>query len=419
MPELREAYETYFDEALRRSGEKTGFSGAFARAAENRNLDRYANLYVDLGLLAKNTKSIMPDASNKLLKAIDKAVVYNKRGDYLKSKGMSTYYPYISAERVFSKIGSQKDVDSMINSFNYISKQDSSYSAQKELYENLLDLNVSALEGKNTVLIERQNGHLVTRLTPEQSENISSIKCMLFPLDKNGQYDLGGALLISTDDLKIDWEKGIVTENFHATEPRLDGQKIVMFPSVSGRGHTFYSVPVLVGDTKEQKHLLVRYDTSARKYEIVGFGSSIENGVVRTGGKIWEGTVITPLYVTISADPSNEVIGLTGYSQLNKKNKKYESIPLMSVIDSFPIPNTNEKWFIKWKTGEPFVYTRNSTVTNKPIIKGDYFYFFGFTSPNGDSAGSAPGVIMVRNGKVFTFTTEEFKALAATVQANK
>ena len=421
MPELRTAYENYFDEALKRSNEDTGFSGAFARAAENRNMDKYANLYADLGLLAKNTKSIMPKESNALLKAIDKAVVYNKRGAYLKSKGMSTYYPYISAEKVFSETGSRKDVDLMNAYFKLISKQNSNYSSQVDLYDNLLYLDLSGLENENTIPIERRYGHLVAQLTPEQSENVSSVKCMLFPLNKSGQYDLGGALLFSSDDLKIDWKKGIVTENFRAVEPMLDGRKIVMFPSVSGRGHTFYSVPVLIGDSKVQEHLLVRYDTSAKKYEIVGFGSSIENGVVRTGGSgVKEGLVITPLYVTLSSDSSNEIIGLTGYARYNEETQQNENVPLTSIITGMNIPNTDEKLFLKWKTGEPFVYTRNSAVTNKPIIRGDYFYFFSFSAPNGDSAGSAPGVIMVRNGKVTTLTTEEyFKALAAVAQADK
>ena len=312
MPELREAYEAYFDEALKRSNEETGFSGAFARAAENRNVDKYSNIYTDLGLLAKNTKYIMPDASNRLLKAIDKAVVFNKRGAYLKSKGISTYYPYISTEKVFSEIETEQAANFRDAYFELISKQNSSYSAQVERYDNLLYLDLSDLENENTVPIERQNGHLVARLTPEQSENISSIKCMLFPLNRSGQYDLGGALLVSSDDLKIDWKKGIVTENFRAVEPMLDGCKIVMFPSVSGRGHTFYTVPILyrvsttdnkgaMHEVDVQRKLPVRYDTAGKKYDIVGFGSDIENGMVRSmnpDDQPQYGHVITPMYIT-------------------------------------------------------------------------------------------------------------------------
>ena len=419
MPELREAYEAYFNAALKRSNEETGFSGAFARAAENRNVDKFSNVYTDLGLLAKNTKSIMPKESKRLLKAIDRAVVYNKRGDYLKSKGLSTYYPYVSTAKIFSKIGDQKAAEEREKGFKIFSKQNSSYSAQKEFYGELLDLDLSNLQGENKVLIERQKDHLVAKLTPEQMESVSSINCVLFPLSDNGGYDIGGAVLFSADDLKIDWKKGIVTENFRAMEPILDGQKIVMYPSVSGRGHTFYTVPVLVGDDKTQEHLLVRYDTATKKYEIVGFGSMIENGMVRdNGGKPAAGIVFTPLHVTISSDPSNEVIGLTGYKQFNKETQKWEFIPLMSVIDSMTIPNTNEKLFIKWKTGEPFVYTRDSAITSQPIKKGVYSYSFMFAAPNGDIDGSYPGVIAVKNGQILRFTTEEFAKLLAE-SANK
>ena len=49
-------------------------------AAENRNVDKYSNVYTDLGLLAKNTKDIMPVASDRLLNAIGNAVVYNNVG---------------------------------------------------------------------------------------------------------------------------------------------------------------------------------------------------------------------------------------------------------------------------------------------------------------------------------------------------
>ena len=425
MPELREAYEAYFDEALTCANEETGFSAAFARAAENRNVDKYSNIYTDLGLLAKNTKSIMPDASNKLLKAIDNAVVYNKRGNYLKSKGISTYYPYISTEKIFSKTETEQAVNSRDAYFKYILNQKSSYSAQKELYSELLGLDVSALEGKNTVLVDRKkDGHLFAQLTPEQLESVSSIQCVMFPLNESNTLELGGAVLASADDLKIDWKKGIVTEDFRAVEPVFNGNKIVMFPSVSGRGHTFYSVPILYrvsgsddkGATQEVdvlRELIVRYDTASKKYEIVGFGSDIENGIVRRSqGSPQPGHVITPLYITLSDDATNEPLGLT--TSVDPRTGK--NIVLQSVIESINIPNTEGKLFIKWKAGTPFVFTRNSAITDRPIRKGNYFYQFAFNAPNGESAYSAPGVILVKNGKIFRFTTEEFaKAVAETV----
>lgn len=281
----------------------------------------------------------------------------------------------------------------------------------------MLGLDVSGLEGEDTVLVDRKkDGHLFAQLTPEQLESVSSIQCVMFPLNASNTLELGGAMLASADDLKIDWKKGAVTEDFRAVEPVFDGNKIVMFPAVSGRGHTFYTVPILYDDT--QYELLVRYDTATKKYEIVGFGSIIENGMLRvTDGAPNPGHVITPLYIMLSDDATNEQIGLTQY--INTKTR--ERIPLQSVITSINVPNTNEKLFLKWKTGTPFVFTRDSAITDRPIRKGNYWYFFAFNAPNGASAYSYPGVISVENGNVFRFTTEEFaKALAETAaKANK
>ena len=399
MPELREAYEAYFDEAVTRANEETGFSGAFARAAENRNVDKYSNWYTDLGLLAKNTKSIMLDASNKLLKAIDNAVVYNKRGAYLKSKGISTYYPYISLENPAA---------SGANYIGIIDKQNSSYSAQKALYKELLDLDVSQLNG--TVPVERKNDHLVATLTPEQLENISSIRCMLFPLDKSddsrfGSVAFGGAVLVSSDDMKIDWKKGIVTENFRAVEPVIDGHKIAMMPLVSGRGHTFYKVPILYNDA--QRNLLIRYDTSSKKYSIVGFGDTVENGMVRSLYKDEyqpkPGGIITPINIIIedNADTKNVL--------MFKNPKTNQNEPSMVKVTD---PQTRQTWYIKLKSGAPFVFTRDSTVTGRQIINGNYMYFFGFTAPNGETAVSQPGFISVEYGKVSKFDLEDYKVIA-------
>lgn len=415
MPELREAYEAYFDEALTRANEETGFSAAFARAAESRKADRYSNIYTDLGLLAKNTKSIMPDASDKLLKAIDKAVVYNKRGAYLKSKGISTYYPYTSLEKIFSEagVGVQLSDAERDNNFELIGKQESSYAAQKNLYSELLNLDVLNLEDEDAVPVERKDGHFVARLTPEQLGSISSVQCVLWPINQDGNSKFGGAILFSADDLKVNWKKGIVTENFRAVEPFFDGHRIVTYPSVSGRGYTFYNVPVLVEGI--QRDLFVRYDTSGKKYEIMGFGNMVENGMVRAGEEVKPGLVITPLYMTISDDPTNEQLGLTQYTNNG------QPVPLMSVIGGMSDPRTRQTMYLKWEAGEPFVYTRDSAITNKPIRKGTYVYAFKFTAPDGESAiSNPPGIIGVKDGKILRLTYDEFiERLNAAAEADR
>ena len=390
MPELREAYEAYFDEAARRANDETGFSGAFARAATAGNVDRYSNWYGDLGLIAKNTKSIMPEASKKLLDAIDKAVVYNKRGEYLKSKGISTYYPYISSEKPAMSVESSE--------FKTIDAQSSSYAAQKNLYRNLLGLNVSQLNV--AVPVERDsNGHLVARLTPEQLENVSMIRCLLLPVEKTdnggiGSFRLGESILNSADDLKIDLKTGTITENFRAVEQVFDGHKIAMFATVSGRGHNFYEVPIILGSGVEKKPctLKVRYDISAKKYTIFGFGSEVENGMVRdinAFNQLRPGDLITPvLFTTVSDDEINGADDPT-------------------ILNRYTDPKTGKNVYLKVTAGTTFVFTRDSAITDRKITRGNYVYVFSFMSPNGNAAMSRPGLIQVKHGEITRFTEED------------
>ena len=391
MPELREAYEEYFAEALKRANEEAGFSGAFARAASARNVDKYSNLYTDLGLLAKNTKQIMPKESKKLLKAIDKAVVYNKHGSYLKSRGISTYYPYVSSE---SPVIREDD-------FNNFLRQKSTSNDQKNLYRRLLGLNVADLQGAPVKL--NSEDHFVVKLTPEQMENVSMIQCLLVPVVENGDPDFGledegGVLSLSADDLKIDWKKGTVTENFRGVQPVFDGHKIAMFASVKSRGHNFYEVPILlnVPDINDLKNihkyaytLQVRYDLSKKKYEIIGIGSMVENGMVRSVNyKLKPGDVITPIFMGIVPESSADVVG-TAY--------KYTD------------PKTGRTIFIGPKFGKSFVYTRDSAITDKKILRGNYGYAFHFIAPNGTAVVSQPAAITIEYGEIDRWDSEDLQ----------
>ncbi len=293
----------------------------------------------------------MPKESKDLLNAIDKAVVYKKRGAYLKSKGISTYYPYISIERP-----AEESINLTKAAFEMeVLRYDLNYDAQKQLYQKLLDLK-NLPESNDLPLDKNSSGHFVVKLTPEQLENISFARCMLLPVKQGNDsstygLDLGGAILTSADDLKVNWKKGIVTENFRAMEPVFDGHKIVTLPSVSSCGHTFYKVPIIY-DEIFRRDLLVRYDTSTKKYEIIGIGNDIENGMVRGPGyKLTPGDVITSIFKAIIPAGSSNTIAPTEYVDPETGKKK-------SAVITFTNPKTHQSITIGETYGEPFVYTR-------------------------------------------------------------
>lgn len=79
--------------------------------------------------------------------------------------------------------------------------------------------------------------HLIANPTTEQLENISYIRYVLLPVKINDNspigLDLGGTVVTSSDNLNIDWKKGIVTEKFSPTEPLFDDHKIILQPLLS------------------------------------------------------------------------------------------------------------------------------------------------------------------------------------------
>lgn len=380
MPDLRKAYEKYFSEAK-------NLGGAFARAASSRTTERYSDWYMDLGTLAENTKEILPEASENLLNAIHDAVSYNRPGAYLSAHGISTYYPYVTMNKVFS----QEEFDSFLS-------QKSTPSSQKKLYKKLLKLDVSNLEGVR--VREDVNGNIFAKLTPEQLENVSTVSCCIMPYVKYDDESVELGLFTSDTDLKIDWATGTFTENFQGNYPTIDGHKIFMALTVEGPLRDFYKVPIhlsyereLEGQQDEQGNpikikyeddvtLQVAYNFETQIYEISGVGADVENGMLRTKKiELMPGDVITPKFFSI--------VSKNGVDANNGNVKEY--------VD----PQTGKSMMYTETFGEPFTYTENSTIEFQPFDAGSYFYFFHFFAPNGNATFSWPVIIAVdENGGI-------------------
>ena len=269
-------------------------------------------------------------------KAINKAVVYHKRGAYLNATGISTAYPYISENRETI-------------SENYLKgflTQNSMPNAQKVFYIKLMALKTSNLQGIE--LSYDKNWHVVAEIEPEQLENVLNVRIMMVqPND-----DTSGEIWVS-DDINIDRKKGIVTENIHPVYYTIDGNRIMMELTYEGRGYKFYEVPIIlkrrgIGEPGVC-FLQVRYDISKKEYSILGINNQIDNGMVmQTGYTLSNGDIITPLFLTAGTPD-------------DRKNSQAENLFDYSYIEKYQEKDS--------KTGKPVDKERVVNVTLKGNIK--------------------------------------------------
>ena len=394
MPQLREAHKEFFSKALELSNESTGFKGAFARAAEARTSERYSDIYTDLWNLAKNIKDLMPKESKNLRKAIKSAVVYNRHGKYFKDKGISTYYPYLSTTDTTTADPVAYQQYYLKQFFN----QKSALAEQKNLYRDLLNLDISNLQDME--LDYDSHKHIVARLAPEELENISSVRCIVLPVIEGGDYNLGltdtGTVVLHSDDVNIDRKKGTVTENFRAVEPLFDGHKIWLSPSTKGHNYNFYEVPIMLNSRRFNNPnvmciLKVRYDIPKKEYnilDIIAYVSGTDkegNPVIQPAGfPLQSGDIITPIFLAgapaDSLDSNNAV-----------------AIPT----------KRGETAYLKFTASESFIYMQDSKIIDKKINNGKYACAFQFIAPNGKATASEEFFIDVKYNEVTRYLKDD------------
>ena len=364
LPNLRTAYENFGIEALRLSAQNPRhfFSqlGRHAKRAENYGGNTREKGYydmVDIGDLANNAKDLMPQTAATLISAVDDMVIHKVNGPYRdKGRGISGFYPYDGEDQslaIFSRINAAPDSQKYL--YNYLLRGFIPDEAQgilastglqelpQPLGEQLFD--ISILEDLK-IKIDNKNNAFV-QLTPEQLENISHINCNLAYLDVENDVIL---YLGSDANVKIDWKKGTVTDNFDATWPMLDGHPVYIEVAAVQDGYSLYSIPIKLNGVRVNLEAAYQYDNG--KYKILG-----ARGVNDSAGmsdknliKLKEGDQITTLHygMTISGEDSD-------FTEAE--------------VDTF----TLKKGF---------------NLADEEIGAGEYLYCFEFVMPNNESATS-------------------------------
>ena len=399
-PALLSAYGAYGVEALQAAEEdpRLLFS-ALARGADasenyggNTREQGYYDM-VDLGELAKNTKSVMPTTSAPLLSALDDCVIYRVNGSYRPNGlGLSCYHAYDADAEVWRAYAKLNVAPAPIKCLYYYLIFGSMPDAARQylsgppayapeapgtppvLSQAFIQnaavppvgshpiYNVAALEDM-PVDIDNEGAAFVT-LPASATEMLSSVHCQLIYMDEQQDILLN---LGSDANIVADWATGQFKDNFFGAWPMLDGHPVYIEITYEGDGFNLYSIPIKLNGVP--CNLQVVYDYKTETYRILGARKDEAEGIaglVASRGliKLKAGDQITTLHY-----------GMT----LSGPDAEYTEVE-----------------------ADTFTVGANPEVKDEEVGDGTYGYFFEFIDPLNNSALSGMVTYTIQNGRITT-----------------
>ena len=277
---LLSAYEALGQEALLNAVDNPGFFPAFGRMADraenyggNSEDSGYTNM-VDLGDLARNCADLLPRSAQSVQDALADCVVYKINGPYrTDAMGLSCYYSYngdrkdytgyagISASEAFTWLyGYELDGDLGERGMAYLN----GIGYQDETVPEVLTLETEGESEDYPVYVDSE-GTAVLDVGPDVANMLKGVYFRLAYVDEEND----AALLLGRDNnLYMDWENGVFSDNFHAAWGAIDGNLVYMEVVYEGDGYDAYSVPILLNGA--EYHLRVVYDYADACYYILG-----------------------------------------------------------------------------------------------------------------------------------------------------
>ena len=400
-PNLQSAYGAYGIEALRSAAQNPQrFFSQLSRDAEssenyggNTRSQGYMNM-VDLGDLAKNTSSTMPQTSASLKAAVNDAVLYKANGAYrTEGTGLSGCYSYDGDPSSWQSYASL-DVSSMpINClFYYLFYGEMPNEAQQYLSGDLSYTPPAASSGsqapqpqitvpstggaqtmqnnifnvaqlENTPVDIDNEGSAFVRLSPSAMDILTSVHCQFFYMSEADDIIV---YLGSDANINADWDSGIFKDNFFGQWPMLDGHPVYVEITYEGDDYNVYSVPVKLNGV--ECNLVITYSFKDEKYHILGARRGIDPqyGVPdRNLIKLKAGDTITTIHfgMTMTGDDMD-------YTQVD--------------VDTFTL-GANPKF------------------DDEDVGEGTYGYYFEFVDPLNNSAWSEMVTYTIApNGEITT-----------------
>lgn len=318
---LVEAYNMLGEEALMVTLENPYFYSKYTRSARisenyggNTRNEGYTNM-VDLRDFASNSAELLPEYSQYVIDALDACVVYNVKGSYRScAGGLSCYFPYDGDEETMYDFAYATASDAYYYLYEYgitgsFSDDASEYISEIEfaatgttlptaqIQEVLPPPTVGTLNLEDHPVTIDEDGYAVLTLGPRAIEGLSAVYFQLAYVDEEEDIIL---LLGRDNDLDVDWENGVIRDNFRGVWGALDEALVYMEIVYEGFDYNLYSIPILLNG--EEYNLRVSYAYDTDEFTILGAKRGLyDNGMSdRNLVTLEEGDQITTLHYAMS-----------------------------------------------------------------------------------------------------------------------
>ncbi|MGN0596148.1 MAG: clostripain-related cysteine peptidase, partial [Ruminiclostridium sp.] len=331
--------------AISKAADSTVFFGAKSY------YDGYTNL-IDMGCFMENASGILGSTANECIKAIDNAVIYCKNGSLLsRAKGLSFFYPikiedsytlrcfesicfspsyikFVEAAAYGGATGSLDDFSSQLgnildNIWNYFTDDYDDYNDYSDYessgsdiwnsYDDYYDDNYgeslyytdsSTIQMSVQPHLDEDNCYSFT-IAEDSLDYVNGIYFDLYLLDEYGDLIYLGM----DNNLNIDWDTGVVTDNFYGTWIALDDGQFLTAVVIDDNNYdyTVFSSPILYNGQRASLRYSYFYDESCFVFDGV-YLQNEENDAFSRMITLSEGDVIVPIYSVIYADDTEEEI---------------------------------------------------------------------------------------------------------------
>ena len=297
----------------------------------NNETEGYTNM-VDLGSMI--TATVSGDKADKVMSALEKAVVYNIYGsDKDGSTGLSTYYPFgVSGSTelaTFGKVcvspyymtfvdriaygaengttdGYSGESKWLADGAIYWSDGDySDYESNWDHYNDKTD-NMGFCGDKSSVQIDvgpvlDDEGTFYFTVTDDTINNLASVNCSVYRVDE----ETGELLEFGVDQsTKVDFSSGLVEDTFDGQWYMIEDNLIPMYIVEEKGSSSVYTSPIKLNGKETNLRIAMERDGNAYDITVLGTWDGVsENGEsARNIVPLKEGDVIVPIFNTYDSE---------------------------------------------------------------------------------------------------------------------